>query len=88
MGYYDRESEDTKRTLTTTDLLCSSIRFSDFLLLKGRGPCQVIRKSGPSKAGRYRYLGTDLFTKQLHEESSFTSTSGSEQAARGLNLMP
>jgi hypothetical protein len=87
MEYYDKKSEDTKRTLTTTDLLCSSIRLSDFLLLEGR-PCQVIRKSGPSKAGRYRYLGTDLFTKQLHEESSFTSTSGSEQAARGLNLMP
>ena len=34
-------------------------------------PCQVIRISTSAATGQYRYLGVDLFTKQLHEESSF-----------------
>jgi hypothetical protein len=48
---------------------CHSIRLGDFLLLQGR-PCQVIRISTSSATGQYRYLGVDLFTKQLCEESS------------------
>jgi hypothetical protein len=33
----------------------------------------VIRISMSSQTGQYRYLGVDLFTRQLHEESSFVS---------------
>jgi translation elongation factor P/translation initiation factor 5A len=45
------------------------IRIGDILILQGR-PCQVIRISTSSATGQHRYLGVDLFTKQLHEESS------------------
>ncbi|KAL2431931.1 Woronin body major protein hexA [Exophiala dermatitidis] len=51
---------------------CHFIRMGDILLLQGR-PCQVIRISMSSQTGQYRYLGVDLFTRQLHEESSFVS---------------
>lgn len=42
----------------------------DLLILQGR-PCQVIKITTSSATGQHRYLGVDLFTKQLHEESSF-----------------
>jgi hypothetical protein len=48
------------------------IRIGDILLLQGR-PSQVIRITMSSQTGQYRYLGVDLFTRQLHEESSFVS---------------
>jgi len=48
------------------------IRIGDILILQGR-PCQVIRISTSSATGQHRYLGVDLFTKQLHEESSSVS---------------
>lgn len=48
------------------------IRVGDLLILQGR-PCQVIRITTSSQTGQHRYLGVDLFTKQLHEESSFVS---------------
>ncbi|KAI1622415.1 woronin body major protein [Exophiala viscosa] len=51
---------------------CHFIRVGDILLLQGR-PSQVIRISMSSQTGQYRYLGVDLFTRQLHEESSFVS---------------
>lgn len=51
---------------------CHFVRIGDILLLQGR-PCQVIRISMSSQTGQYRYLGVDLFTRQLHEESSFVS---------------
>ncbi|MCJ1286105.1 hypothetical protein MMC26_005448 [Xylographa opegraphella] len=51
---------------------CHHIRVGDLLILQGR-PCQVIRISTSSQTGQHRYLGVDLFTKQLHEESSFSS---------------
>ncbi|MCJ1239452.1 hypothetical protein MMC14_007448 [Varicellaria rhodocarpa] len=51
---------------------CHFIRIGDLLLLQGR-PCQVIRITTSSQTGQHRYLGVDLFTKQLHEESSFIS---------------
>ena len=51
---------------------CHFIRIGDILLLQGR-PCQVIRITVSSQTGQYRYLGVDLFTRQLHEESSFVS---------------
>ncbi|KAL7795904.1 HEX1-like protein [Trichoderma ceciliae] len=54
----------------TVSIPCHHIRLGDFLMLQGR-PCQVIRISTSSATGQYRYLGVDLFTKQLHEESSF-----------------
>ncbi|KAH8662008.1 hypothetical protein BX600DRAFT_550849 [Xylariales sp. PMI_506] len=48
------------------------VRIGDILMLQGR-PCQVIRISTSAATGQHRYLGVDLFTKQLHEESSFVS---------------
>ncbi|KAE8553621.1 hypothetical protein TMatcc_006933 [Talaromyces marneffei ATCC 18224] len=48
------------------------IRVGDLLILQGR-PCQVIRVSVSPQTGQHRYLGVDLFTRQLHEESSFIS---------------
>lgn len=56
----------------TVTIPCHHIRIGDFLMLQGR-PCQVIRISTSSATGQYRYLGVDIFTKQLHEESSFVS---------------
>ncbi|RCI08576.1 hypothetical protein L249_4755 [Ophiocordyceps polyrhachis-furcata BCC 54312] len=56
----------------TVTIPCNHIRLGDFLMLQGR-PCQVIRISTSPATGQYRYLGVDLFTKQLHEESSFIS---------------
>lgn len=53
----------------TVTIPCHHIRVSDILLLKGR-PCQVTRISMSAATGQFRYLGVDLFTKQLHEESS------------------
>lgn len=56
-------------TPNTVTIPCHHIRIGDILLLQGR-PCQVIRISSSSATGQHRYLGVDLFTKQLHEESS------------------
>jgi translation elongation factor P/translation initiation factor 5A len=56
----------------TVTIPCNHIRIGDFVMLQGR-PCQVIRISTSNATGQYRYLGVDLFTKQLHEESSFVS---------------
>ncbi|TVY38910.1 Woronin body major protein [Lachnellula subtilissima] len=54
----------------TVTIPCHHIRLGDLLILQGR-PCQVIRITTSSATGQHRYLGVDLFTKQLHEESSF-----------------
>lgn len=56
----------------TITIPCHHIRIGDLLVLQGR-PCQVIRITTSSQTGQHRYLGVDLFTKQLHEESSFVS---------------
>jgi hypothetical protein len=56
----------------TVTIPCHHIRMGDILMLQGR-PCQVIRISTSAATGQHRYLGVDLFTKQLHEESSFIS---------------
>ncbi|KAI0174657.1 hypothetical protein BJ166DRAFT_574868 [Pestalotiopsis sp. NC0098] len=56
----------------TVTIPCHHIRMGDILILQGR-PCQVIRISTSAATGQHRYLGVDLFTKQLHEESSFVS---------------
>jgi hypothetical protein len=58
--------------LTTVTIPCHHVRIGDLLILQGR-PCQVIRITTSSQTGQHRYLGVDLFTKQLHEESSFIS---------------
>ncbi|KAK5093063.1 hypothetical protein LTR70_002082 [Exophiala xenobiotica] len=56
----------------TVTIPCHFIRVGDLVILQGR-PCQVIRISQSGQTGQYRYLGVDLFTRQLHEESSFVS---------------
>ena len=56
----------------TVTIPCHHIRLGDILMLQGR-PCQVIKISTSTATGQHRYLGVDLFTKQLHEESSFVS---------------
>lgn len=68
-------STRTVRKMTTGNTItipCHHIRIGDLLILQGR-PCQVIRITTSSQTGQHRYLGVDLFTKQLHEESSFIS---------------
>ncbi|PNP55704.1 hypothetical protein THARTR1_04228 [Trichoderma harzianum] len=65
-----RPAPATESQPNTVSIPCHHIRLGDFLMLQGR-PCQVIRISTSSATGQYRYLGVDLFTKQLHEESSF-----------------
>ncbi|KGQ07345.1 Woronin body major protein [Beauveria bassiana D1-5] len=67
-----RPSEASQYLPNTVTIPCHHIRIGDFLMLQGR-PCQVIRISTSSATGQYRYLGVDLFTRQLHEESSFVS---------------
>ncbi|KAF6825306.1 woronin body major protein [Colletotrichum plurivorum] len=62
----------SSRPPNTVTIPCHHIRLGDFLVLQGR-PCQVIKISTSAATGQYRYLGVDLFTKQLHEESSFIS---------------
>jgi hypothetical protein len=66
-----RRSEATPGPNTVT-IPCHHVRLGDILILQGR-PCQVIRISTSAATGQHRYLGVDLFTKQLHEESSFVS---------------
>ncbi|KAI9372549.1 hypothetical protein BJX61DRAFT_542570 [Aspergillus egyptiacus] len=59
-------------TAETVPIPCHFVRIGDILILQGR-PCQVIRISVSPQTGQHRYLGVDLFTKELHEESSFIS---------------
>ncbi|KAI9672648.1 MAG: hypothetical protein M1831_000083 [Alyxoria varia] len=59
----------------TITIPCHHIRIGDLLILQGR-PCQVIRITTSAQTGQHRYLGVDLFTKQLQEESSFVSNPG------------
>jgi len=87
MGYYDEDGDrseaGSKHSAVessvphhtphhTVTIPCHHIRTGDLLILQGR-PCQVIRITTSSATGQHRYLGVDLFTKQLHEESSFVS---------------
>ncbi|KAI9801071.1 MAG: hypothetical protein M1833_002939 [Piccolia ochrophora] len=60
------------RPTHTVVIPCHYIRLGDLLILQGR-PCEVIRITTSAQTGQHRYLGVDLFTKQLHEESSFIS---------------
>lgn len=72
MGPRPRHGDSESYLPNTVTIPCHHIRLGDFLMLQGR-PCQVIRISTSPATGQYRYLGVDLFTKQLHEESSFIS---------------
>ncbi|MCJ1395458.1 hypothetical protein MMC18_008344 [Xylographa bjoerkii] len=65
-------SEPPRNMPNSITIPCHHIRVGDLLILQGR-PCQVIRISTSAQTGQHRYLGVDLFTKQLHEESSFSS---------------
>lgn len=56
----------------TVTIPCQFIRVGDLVILQGR-PCQIIRITTSPQTGQYRYLGVDLFTRQLQEESSFMS---------------
>jgi len=46
---------------------CHHIRIGDLVILQQR-PCQIIRITTSVQTGQHRYLGVDLFTKELHEE--------------------
>jgi len=56
----------------TVSIPCQFIRIGDIVILQGR-PCQLIRITTSPQTGQYRYLGVDLFTRKLQEESSFMS---------------
>ena len=71
-GSSSQGSSSGSATPNTVTIPCHHIRLGDILILQGR-PCQVIRISTSAATGQHRYLGVDLFTKQLHEESSFVS---------------
>lgn len=49
------------------------VRIGDIVILQGRS-CQVIKITTSPATGQHRFLGVDLFTKQLHEESSLISS--------------
>jgi len=54
-------------TSSTFTIPCHHIRIGDLVILQQR-PCQVIRITTSAATGQHRYLGVDLFTKELHEE--------------------
>jgi hypothetical protein len=62
---------------------CHFIRVGDLVILQGR-PCQVIRISTSAQTGQLRFLGVDLFTRQLHEESSFVSNPGDSVVVQSM----
>jgi hypothetical protein len=69
MYRYDGPRRGPPNTIT---IPCHFVRIGDILILQGR-PCQIIRITTSAQTGQHRYLGVDLFTKQLNEESSFIS---------------
>jgi hypothetical protein len=56
----------------TFTIPCHHIRIGDLVILQQR-PCQVIRITTSAQTGQHRYLGVDLFTKQMHEEPCVVS---------------
>ena len=74
MAHYDDDGAERKEShsANTVTIPCHHIRPGDIVILQGR-PCQVIRISTSAATGQHRYLGVDLFTQQLHEDSSFVS---------------
>ncbi|KAK5170545.1 uncharacterized protein LTR77_005133 [Saxophila tyrrhenica] len=69
---YRSEGPSRRGPPNTITIPCHFIRIGDILILQGR-PCQIIRITTSAQTGQHRYLGVDLFTKQLNEESSFIS---------------
>lgn len=69
---YRYDNSGSGGIMNTVTIPCHFIRIGDIIILQGR-PCQVIRITTSSQTGQHRYLGVDLFTKQLNEESSFIS---------------
>jgi len=59
-------------TNQTFTIPCHHIRIGDLVILQQR-PCQIIRITTSAQTGQHRYLGVDLFTKQLHEEPCVVS---------------
>jgi len=57
---------------TTFTIPCHHIRIGDLVILQHR-PYQIIRITTSAQTGQHRYLGVDLFTKQLHEEPCVVS---------------
>lgn len=57
----------------TITIPTNHVRIGDIVILQGRA-CQVIKITTSPATGQHRFLGVDLFTKQLHEESSFISS--------------
>jgi translation elongation factor P/translation initiation factor 5A len=57
---------------STFTIPCHHIRIGDLVILQHR-PCQIIRITTSAQTGQHRYLGVDLFTKQLHEEPCVVS---------------
>jgi hypothetical protein len=57
---------------STFTIPCHHIRIGDLVILQQR-PCQIIRITTSAQTGQHRYLGVDLFTKQLHEEPCVVS---------------
>ncbi|KAL1638723.1 hypothetical protein SLS58_008646 [Diplodia intermedia] len=74
-SYTESARTSAMSSANTITIPCHHIRIGDLLILQGR-PCQVIRITTSAQTGQHRYLGVDLFTKQLHEESSFISNPG------------
>ncbi|KAG5800690.1 hypothetical protein H9Q69_000249 [Fusarium xylarioides] len=70
-GYYSGVSGVVPSNTVT--LPCHHIRIGDFLILEGR-PCQTTHISISSTTGKYRFAGLDLFTRDRHAETSFTSS--------------
>ena len=70
-GHAASQSHDSFMPNTVT-IPCNHIRIGDFVMLQGR-PCQIIRISTSAATGQYRYLGVDLFSRQLQEETSLIS---------------
>lgn len=67
----------------TVTIPCHFVRVGDLVILQGR-PCQVIRISTSAQTGQLRYLGVDLFTRELHEESSFVSNPGDSVVVQSM----
>ncbi|OBT81906.1 hypothetical protein VE02_09291 [Pseudogymnoascus sp. 03VT05] len=56
----------------TITIPTNHVRIGDIVILQGRAS-QVIKITTSHATGQHRFLGVDLFTKQLHEDSSFIS---------------
>jgi hypothetical protein len=57
----------------TITIPTNHVRIGDIVILQGRAS-QVIKITTSPATGQHRFLGVDLFTKQLHEDSSFISS--------------